>query len=207
MMYERPFLSYSDIESVWDQVFLYNFFHDSPVDASQWRVVLRGLPSESSCTAPQFDATRHAALCPEVPSCSSLRYKVLCYHLAEIVVCRHHEGPKCPVDCRWIIEGRTDEGMYLSDCLPATFSWLTLDPMGQSQSNPHMQARRGALQLCFTVSTWRMGRTSKGFFFQSAVRPSQGWVWTGQQASCSCSRRRLPSARSSKTHPSWARQN
>lgn len=100
MMYERPFLIYSDIEFLWAQVFLYNFFHDSAIDASQWRVVLNGLPRESSCPAPQFDTTRHAALCPEVSSHLSLGSKVLIVCPAQIVICRHHEGPKYPVDCR-----------------------------------------------------------------------------------------------------------
>jgi len=100
MMYGRPFLIYFDIEFLRFQVFLYNFFHDSAIDASQWRVVLNGLPKESSCSAPQFDTTRHAALCPEVPSYSPLGFKFLIVCPAQIVICCHHEGPKCPVDCR-----------------------------------------------------------------------------------------------------------
>jgi hypothetical protein len=100
MMYGRLFLIYSDSKFIWTQVFLYNFFHDSAIDASQWRVVLNGLPRESSCSAPKFDTTRHAALCPEVPSRSPLGSKVLIVCLAQIVICRHHEGPKYPVDRR-----------------------------------------------------------------------------------------------------------
>ena len=49
---------------------LYNFFADSTVDLSQWRVVLNGLPEGSSEAqrAPRFDDSRHNGVCREVPS-------------------------------------------------------------------------------------------------------------------------------------------
>ncbi|KIY43108.1 hypothetical protein FISHEDRAFT_54171, partial [Fistulina hepatica ATCC 64428] len=51
-----------------DDVLLLNFFEDSSVDASQWRVVLNALPvSELVKTArPQFDKSLHAGVCSEL---------------------------------------------------------------------------------------------------------------------------------------------
>lgn len=50
------------------QVLLYNFFEDSKVDISQWRVILNDLQAstEMSVPAPKLDETRHASICNEV---------------------------------------------------------------------------------------------------------------------------------------------
>jgi hypothetical protein len=50
------------------QVLLYNFFEDSTVDVSQWRVILNALESHQvySVAAPTFNDTRHAGVCSEV---------------------------------------------------------------------------------------------------------------------------------------------
>lgn len=47
---------------------LYKFFEDSPVDLSQWRLVLNLLAdqSEQVMAAPRFDEIRHAGVCSEV---------------------------------------------------------------------------------------------------------------------------------------------
>jgi hypothetical protein len=47
------------------QVLLYNFFQDSSVDYSQWRVVLNAI-EDSAILAPSFDETHHAGVCSEV---------------------------------------------------------------------------------------------------------------------------------------------
>ncbi|TCD62368.1 hypothetical protein EIP91_006977 [Steccherinum ochraceum] len=48
-----------------DDVLLYNFFEDSTVDLSQWRVVLNALPTkEINC--PRFDDNRHSGVCREL---------------------------------------------------------------------------------------------------------------------------------------------
>jgi len=49
------------------QVLLYNFFEDSTANASQWRLVLRGM-SNGACNVPvpDFDETKHASICTEV---------------------------------------------------------------------------------------------------------------------------------------------
>lgn len=44
---------------------LYNFFEDSTVDLSQWRVVLNSLPMKQ-VNCPRFDETRHSGVCREV---------------------------------------------------------------------------------------------------------------------------------------------
>ena len=52
------------------QVLLYNFFEDSTMDVSQWRVVLNALPPEerSNHPAPRFDDARHSGICRDVSS-------------------------------------------------------------------------------------------------------------------------------------------
>ncbi|OBZ79120.1 TPR and ankyrin repeat-containing protein 1 [Grifola frondosa] len=60
-LYESKGLEFND-------VLLYNFFEDSTVDLSQWRVVLNALP-ERECgnhPAPRFDDTRHSGVCREL---------------------------------------------------------------------------------------------------------------------------------------------
>lgn len=51
-----------------DEGLLYNFFEDSTVDVSQWRVVLNALQSASSSSpaVPRFNEMRHAGVCSEV---------------------------------------------------------------------------------------------------------------------------------------------
>ncbi|KAF8972584.1 hypothetical protein BDZ97DRAFT_1752471 [Flammula alnicola] len=61
-LYDSKGLEFND-------VFLYNFFHDSAVSSYQWRVVLNGIGdevSDSSKRAPEFDVARHAAICSEL---------------------------------------------------------------------------------------------------------------------------------------------
>ncbi|KAH8101589.1 hypothetical protein BXZ70DRAFT_104267, partial [Cristinia sonorae] len=49
-----------------DDVLLYNFFEDSTVDLSQWRVVLNVLPGDArQINCPRFDDTRHSGVCRE----------------------------------------------------------------------------------------------------------------------------------------------
>jgi hypothetical protein len=49
------------------KVLLYNFFQDSAMDVSQWRVVLNALgPGRSAMKAPCFNEIHHAGLCTEV---------------------------------------------------------------------------------------------------------------------------------------------
>ncbi|KDQ58729.1 hypothetical protein JAAARDRAFT_155337 [Jaapia argillacea MUCL 33604] len=51
-----------------DDVLLFNFFEDSTVDASQWRVILNTMEEGERCKipTPRFDATRHAGVCSEL---------------------------------------------------------------------------------------------------------------------------------------------
>ncbi|KAM5542265.1 hypothetical protein V8D89_004138, partial [Ganoderma adspersum] len=46
-----------------DDVLLYNFFEDSKVEYSQWRVLLNSVPG---CEAPAFDDGRHGGVCREL---------------------------------------------------------------------------------------------------------------------------------------------
>ena len=49
-------------------MFLYNFFHDSECDVSQWRVVLNGInmAHATRVAVPTFDAIKHIGICSEV---------------------------------------------------------------------------------------------------------------------------------------------
>ncbi|TFK88273.1 hypothetical protein K466DRAFT_598787 [Polyporus arcularius HHB13444] len=60
-LYESKGLEFND-------VLLYNFFEDSTVDLSQWRVVLNALPQDSRANhpAPRFDDARHSGVCREL---------------------------------------------------------------------------------------------------------------------------------------------
>ncbi|PSS06635.1 hypothetical protein PHLCEN_2v3591 [Hermanssonia centrifuga] len=58
-LYESKGLEFND-------VLLYNFFEDSKVDVSQWRVILNALPEEKQIKCPQFDDTRHNGVCREL---------------------------------------------------------------------------------------------------------------------------------------------
>ncbi|KAH7101458.1 hypothetical protein BKA62DRAFT_176919 [Auriculariales sp. MPI-PUGE-AT-0066] len=54
-----------------DDVLIFDFFHDSTVSDKQWRVILNALPHPVSCDgvpAPAFDTTRHAGVCSELKS-------------------------------------------------------------------------------------------------------------------------------------------
>ena len=55
------------------QVLLYNFFEDSTVEVSQWRVILNALAEKKHLRCPTFDDTRHSGVCREV--CSYLLYE------------------------------------------------------------------------------------------------------------------------------------
>ncbi|KAI0369978.1 hypothetical protein BV20DRAFT_945276 [Pilatotrama ljubarskyi] len=60
-LYESKGLEFND-------VLLFNFFEDSTVDLSQWRVVLNALPAEQRANhpAPRFDDARHSGVCREL---------------------------------------------------------------------------------------------------------------------------------------------
>ncbi|KAI0757678.1 hypothetical protein C8Q80DRAFT_1134850 [Daedaleopsis nitida] len=60
-LYESKGLEFND-------VLLYNFFEDSTVDLSQWRVVLNALPEQlrANHPAPRFDDARHSGVCREL---------------------------------------------------------------------------------------------------------------------------------------------
>ncbi|EMD41416.1 hypothetical protein CERSUDRAFT_89982 [Gelatoporia subvermispora B] len=60
-LYESKGLEFND-------VLLYNFFDDSTVDLSQWRVVLNALPADefAKYPAPRFDDSRHSGVCREL---------------------------------------------------------------------------------------------------------------------------------------------
>ncbi|KAM5542264.1 hypothetical protein V8D89_004137 [Ganoderma adspersum] len=60
-LYESKGLEFND-------VLLYNFFEDSTVDLSQWRVVLNALPQDRRAAhpAPRFDDARHSGVCREL---------------------------------------------------------------------------------------------------------------------------------------------
>ena len=62
-------LPYHYLTNLSFQVLLYNFFNDSTMTASQWRVVLNGLPGHK---APEFDEVRHSGICREVRDRCSL---------------------------------------------------------------------------------------------------------------------------------------
>ena len=50
------------------QVLLYNFFEDSTVELSQWKVILNALDDrlKKRIKCPQFDDARHSGVCREV---------------------------------------------------------------------------------------------------------------------------------------------
>ncbi|KAH9017016.1 P-loop containing nucleoside triphosphate hydrolase protein [Lactarius pseudohatsudake] len=60
-LYESKGLEFND-------VLLYNFFEDSTVDVSQWRVVLNAIDraQRAKIPAPTFDESRHAGVCSEL---------------------------------------------------------------------------------------------------------------------------------------------
>lgn len=60
-LYESKGLEFND-------VLLYNFFEDSTVDLSQWRVILNALDDsmKKRIKCPQFDDTRHSGVCREL---------------------------------------------------------------------------------------------------------------------------------------------
>ncbi|GBE78672.1 predicted protein [Sparassis crispa] len=60
-LYESKGLEFND-------VLLYNFFQDSTVDLSQWRVILNAMPQDhrEKLPAPRFDDARHSGICREL---------------------------------------------------------------------------------------------------------------------------------------------
>lgn len=58
-LYESKGLEFND-------VLLYNFFEDSTVDVSQWRVILNALTGKKQIKCPTFDETRHSGVCREL---------------------------------------------------------------------------------------------------------------------------------------------
>jgi hypothetical protein len=48
------------------QVLLYNFFEDSVVDLSRWRIVLNGVEDEEHAPNFERDEARYAGVCSEV---------------------------------------------------------------------------------------------------------------------------------------------
>lgn len=100
------------------KVLLYNFFEDSSVDVSQWRVVLNVLDDSQKevLSPPHFDETRHAGVCSEVRATKSipviLHWRI---RIVKISLCCHYEGAKKYVDSRLFGQRRTDAGM--SSCM------------------------------------------------------------------------------------------
>ena len=96
-----------------DQVLLYNFFEDSKVDYSQWRVLLN---SVSGCMAPKFDDGRHGGVCREasITLCSHLTRPNLADDIrrpipAQTSVRRHHSRAAKPMDHRLFPEGGANQ--------------------------------------------------------------------------------------------------
>ncbi|KAL4254519.1 hypothetical protein ABKN59_003247 [Abortiporus biennis] len=58
-LYESKGLEFND-------VLLYNFFEDSTVDLSQWRVILNSIPPIKGLRCPSFDEVRHSGVCREL---------------------------------------------------------------------------------------------------------------------------------------------
>lgn len=100
------------------KVLLYNFFEDSPVDLSQWRVILNALPEveKNSQPAPRFDDARHNGVCREVKRCvfmySRLLTNLRIRLVAKISICRHYKSAKESVDSRLFQQERTHEGDF-----------------------------------------------------------------------------------------------
>lgn len=70
------------------QVLLFNFFDDSPVGASQWRVILNAV---SGSMAPAFDETHHGGVCREVHGLRSLMSPTYSFMIpVKMSVRRHH---------------------------------------------------------------------------------------------------------------------
>ncbi|EIN13316.1 P-loop containing nucleoside triphosphate hydrolase protein [Punctularia strigosozonata HHB-11173 SS5] len=62
-LYESKGLEFNDA-----RVLLYNFFEDSTVDVSQWRVTLNAVDPDArqNAAAPRFDEIKHAGICSEL---------------------------------------------------------------------------------------------------------------------------------------------
>lgn len=96
------------------QVLLFNFFEDSTVDLSQWRVVLGAIETgqvNHVLNVPQFDELRHAGVCTEVShqdiNSVSLNFSL---SLVKIPLRCYHKSTKKSMDCRLFREGRTYAG-------------------------------------------------------------------------------------------------
>ena len=92
---------------------LYNFFEDSKVEDSQWRVLLNNVPG---CVAPKFDEGRHGGVCREArillclllasPNfADNTRYVIS----AQAPVCGHHSRATKPMDHRLFPEGGANQ--------------------------------------------------------------------------------------------------
>ena len=94
-------------------MFLYNFFHDSECDESQWRVVLNGIDLAHATGIPAFDDIKHIGICSEVfLFFSSGCRRVAQYSLpAEVSLCCHYEGTKQPAYCGLFDQRGIHEGV------------------------------------------------------------------------------------------------
>jgi hypothetical protein len=93
------------------KVLVLNFFGDSPLEVSQWRLVLAMADKNvtENVGVPRFDQIRHAGLCSEVRVCPSVLKTVTHHCSAQIALCGDHESSQKPLDCGPFGKGRAYE--------------------------------------------------------------------------------------------------
>ena len=97
---------------------MYNFFEDSAVDATRWRVLLNHAEGEvdgedlAEIHAPSFarDEGRFAGVCSEVPDIQDVRRPSLTLLIVEIAVRWHHPSKEELVDLRQVGQERAYAG-------------------------------------------------------------------------------------------------
>lgn len=97
------------------KVLLYNFFQDSTVDVSQWRLVLNTQHGRQGNTlsTPRFNELHHAGVCSEVRSHHITPEMSSHTSLVEVPICSNHKSAQKFVDRRLFRKGRT----YASESL------------------------------------------------------------------------------------------
>ena len=78
---------------------LYNFFEDSIVDLSRWRIVLNGIEGEEHAPNFERDEARYAGVCSEVSILlfdKGINFLLLS---VETALCGHHPSKEEDVDC------------------------------------------------------------------------------------------------------------
>ena len=97
---------------------MYNFFEDSAIDATRWRVLLNHAEGEvdgedlAKVHAPSFarDEGRFAGICSEVLEIQDIRRPSLTLLIVEIVVRWHHSSKEDFVHLRQVRQGRAYAG-------------------------------------------------------------------------------------------------